>query len=415
MSARLCKARVIAAVIALAPTLASARPSATGFYDGHVAHRATGGLGVASASLHEAKKAVDGTVTLVVGEAAPEPYAVAGRARGRRVLLTGSSATGTKLKWRGKWGAGSSIEGKVKLRALDGTVIRGSLVLVRQGTAPDACSTYFRDAVMGEVLVPVCAQCHVPGGQAGLTGFRVSIDDPSATRQSAAAHIDATDPAASHLLLKPIGALGHGGGVRIAPRGPEYLVLQQWVDMVSQGQCAAGPAGGGPGGGGPGGGGTGSGGTGADLYSANCASCHGTDARGLQGRPDIHCSKSIHDAVRNGLAGGIDTMPAFPSLTDDDIQALQQYLESLCPAGTASGADLYASNCASCHGATGGGGRNVAGVRGPDIRCKEASEFQEKVRNGDGKMPAFPDIDMAAITRIVTYVRTFCSGGAADD
>jgi mono/diheme cytochrome c family protein len=306
------------------------------------------------------------------------------------------------------------MEGKVKLRAPDGAVIRGSLVLVRQGAAPDACSTFFRDRVMGEVLVPVCAQCHVAGGQAGLTRFRVSIDDPNATRQSAAGHIDATDPAASRLLLKPIGGLGHGGGVRIAPDGPEHLVLQEWVGMVTQGECAAGPPGGGPGGGDPGGGGTGSGGTGADLYSANCASCHGSDARGLQGRPDIHCSKNIHVAVRNGLTGTIGTMPAFPNLTDADIQALQQYLDSLCPAGTASGADLYASNCASCHGATGGGGRNAAGVRGPNIRCKDGHDFQEKVRNGDDQMPAFPDIDAAAVSRIAAYVRTFCAGGGDD-
>jgi mono/diheme cytochrome c family protein len=411
MNVRRYNSIALAVAIALAPVSASARPDATGFYDGHVADRGTGGLRVASAMLHQAKKAVDGTVTVGIGEAAVEPYVVQGRTRGRRVFLAGSSATGTKLKWRGRWMAGDRLEGKMKLRAPDGTVIRGSLVLVRQSAAPDACSTFFHDAVMGEVLVPVCAQCHVTGGQAGMTRFRVSIDDPNATRQSAAAHIDAADPAGSRLLLKPIGGLGHGGGVRIAPGGAEHLVLEQWVSMVSQGECTAGPTGGGPGGGGPGGGGTGSGGTGADLYSANCASCHGTDARGLPGYPDIHCNKNIQDAVRNGRVGALRTMPAFPNLTDSDIQALEQYLESLCPAGTASGADLYASNCASCHGATGGGGRNAAGVRGPNVRCKDEHDFQEKVRNGDDEMPAFPDIDAAAVSRIVAYIRTFCSGG----
>ena len=415
MDTRLSATMVIAAAVALAPAGAGARPSTTGFYDGHVADRGTGALSIASASLQDVKKTVDGTLTLAVGAAPGDSFTVQGRARGRRVVLTGSNAAGTRLKWKGKWTAGNTLEGKVKLRALDGTVVRGSLVLVRQATAPDSCSIFFRDTVMGEVLVPVCALCHVPGGQAELTAFRVSIDDAGATRQSVAGQIDATDPAASKLLLKPIGSLGHGGGVRIFPGGPEDLILQQWVDMVSRGECSASPPDGGSGGGGGGGGGTGSGGTGAALYTANCASCHGADARGLQGRPDIHCSKDIYGAVRNGLTGTLGTMPSFPNLTDADIQALQQYLESLCPVGTATGAELYASNCASCHGATGGGGRNAAGVRGPNIQCKEASEFQEKVANGDGKMPAFPELDAAAIGRIVTYVHTFCSGGGGED
>jgi mono/diheme cytochrome c family protein len=107
-------------------------------------------------------------------------------------------------------------------------------------------------------------------------------------------------------------------------------------------------------------------------------------------------------------------MPAFPNLTDADITAIQDYLESLCPADAATGAELFGSNCATCHGTTGAGGRNGAGVRGPDIRCTESHDFLEKVMNGDDEMPAFPELDAAAISRIVGFVHGFCTDGNDD-
>ena len=70
MGARLGLAMMLAAGTAVAPAGAEARSSTTGFYDGHVADRGTGALSIASASLHEAKRAVDGTMTLAVGATA---------------------------------------------------------------------------------------------------------------------------------------------------------------------------------------------------------------------------------------------------------------------------------------------------------------------------------------------------------
>ena len=392
---------------------ASARgqPSASGFFDGVVTDGVTGLASVASAVLNQTKKRIDGTVTMAQSGEGAASYAVRGSVRGRRLKLRGTSDGGATLKWRGKWKGRTAIRGKLTLRGAGGSVRHGMLTLVPRSTAPDACEAYFRDTVMAEVLVPVCAQCHVPGGLAELSNFRVSVDDPAATRQSVARLIDLTTPAASPLLQKPIGALGHGGGIQLAADGPQHLVLQEWVAKVAGGECSAEPPGQGGGGGGSGGGD----GSGVTLYAASCASCHGADARGLDGRPDIHCHKSIYDSVRNGRTGALGDMPPFPNLTDADIAAIQGYLETLCPAGAATGAELFASNCATCHGATGSGGRNGAGVRGPDIRCTESHDFFEKVMNGDDEMPAFPELDAEAISRIVGFVHGFCSDGGSDD
>jgi mono/diheme cytochrome c family protein len=101
-------------------------------------------------------------------------------------------------------------------------------------------------------------------------------------------------------------------------------------------------------------------------------------------------------------------MPSFPELTDAEVALIQGFLETLCPLDAASGAELYAGNCASCHGADAGGGRNGSGVAGPDIRCKGESDVGEKVREGDGDMPAFPELSESAIGRIADLVAGLC-------
>jgi mono/diheme cytochrome c family protein len=249
----------------------------------------------------------------------------------------------------------------------------------------------FRDEVMARILVPVCAQCHVAGGLADATAFRVTATDPLATLASALQQVDAGDPLASRLLQKPLATTPHGGGRQLTAGSAEADLLTRWVQTAVERSCA--------GGGGP----TGPR-TGAELYATECGSCHGADARGLDGRPSIRCKTSIVEPVRNGRG---TLMPAFPGLSDADVAAIQTHLAELC--GTdPTGADLYAANCASCHGAGAAGGRNSAGVAGPDIRCKSAHDIAEKVQEGDDEMPAFPELDAAAIGRIASWIGGYC-------
>ena len=65
---------------------------------------------------------------------------------------------------------------------------------------------------------------------------------------------------------------------------------------------------------------------GKELYDAKCASCHGADAQGGSGPNITHESDShIYRAVQNGDGA----MPAFPELSDDDIDNIIAYIRSL--------------------------------------------------------------------------------------
>ncbi len=80
---------------------------------------------------------------------------------------------------------------------------------------------------------------------------------------------------------------------------------------------------------------------------------------------------------------------------DDMIAALRSRQNSADP-GTA----VYAANCASCHGAAGGGGI------GPSLRLAGLTRdtVAAVVKNGKGAMPAFPDITGKPLDALLTLV-----------
>jgi hypothetical protein len=158
--------------------------------------------------------------------------------RGRRLKLDGTSAGGVALRWRGRLLPDGQLAGKLRLLGAAGRM-KGRLVLARR-TACD--STFFTGQVMGRVLQPICANCHVPGGAAEAANFRVTAGDPLATQQSMDQHIDRDNPSQSRILLKPMGAMPHGGGQQILDGSEEHGILLDWVTRVAEGrQCDAGP------------------------------------------------------------------------------------------------------------------------------------------------------------------------------
>ena len=429
--------------------------------------------GTASGALVQAGGRVTGTLAIELGPVT-DTFDVKGRVEGRRALVVGRHGV-RRLRWRGRWSArANGWRGPLVVR-FGAMRLRATLVLTRtaDGGGPRCGAELFASTVMPVVVEPICSKCHVAGGAAQAAAFRVTLGDPVATAASALAMVDPADPAASRLLAKPRGDVPHGGGRQIAAGSPEEQALLAWIAEVTAPGCDLG-------GGGGGGGATG----GAALYAEACASCHGADARGLDGRPDIRCNRSIHDAVRNGRTGGpAGDMPSFPKLDDAQIAEIQSFLFGLCPVGGASGADLYASNCAtchgpgavgtatapnvrcatrvddalvvgrgarmpsfsalsaperallvgylagacadagrpaadlysgncaSCHGARGGGGTNGLGVYGPNIRCTEVGDYREKIRFGEGAMPAFPGLTPSDATAIAAFARIAgCTG-----
>jgi mono/diheme cytochrome c family protein len=95
-------------------------------------------------------------------------------------------------------------------------------------------------------------------------------------------------------------------------------------------------------------------------------------------------------------------MPSFTSvLTDTEEARIQSFLAPQC---SNQGSALFASNCATCHGTTGQGGRNADGIAGPTIRGADAPEVFDAVVDGYGGMPAIPDLSTAQINAIIGFL-----------
>jgi len=397
---------VLAVLAATAGAAAAQTVDLTGTYGGQLEVTRPRQVAAASGTLTQAGKAVTGTVTITTSlPALNDTYDVRGAVRGSRVRLVGRGASGAHLVWRAAI-VTTGLAGAARLRA-PGAHAAGRLALDRSPTGSTAScdavftqnQAFFVDQVMGQVLEPICATCHVGGGQAQATRLHVTAADPLATARSVALLVDPTTPASSRILQKPLALVAHGGGQQIQSGSPQEQILRQWIDLVAQSHCTAG-------------GGSSGGNTGADLYVANCASCHGGDAAGAPGFPDVRCTvrSRVFNAVRAGR--GSNAMPSFrpAELSDAAVTQIVRYLSGLC---TGRPADVYASNCATCHGANGTGGRNADGVRGSNIRCSGGDLF-EAVRSGGEGMPAFPELSAARVRGLATFLSGSCTGGGGD-
>jgi len=149
---------------------------------------------------------------------------------------------------------------------------------------------------------------------------------------------------------------------------------------------------------------------GGRLFANNCAVCHGADAKGAFGFPNLTDDDWLYggdpETIKTSiLQGRQGVMPAWQAiLGDDGVRDVTGYVRSLShlenPADLAvdldKGEQLYASNCAMCHGAD-GTGLQVLGA--PDLTDKvwlygsSFAQVQQTIRYGrSGKMPAQADL-----------------------
>jgi cytochrome c oxidase cbb3-type subunit 3 len=105
---------------------------------------------------------------------------------------------------------------------------------------------------------------------------------------------------------------------------------------------------------------------GRNLFLNNCAGCHGSDARGAPGFPNLAdkdwqwggSADTVLTSIRDGRAG---VMPGWaPVLGDGGVEDMLAYVMKLSgralPAGNAeAGKKKFAEVCAACHGADGRG------------------------------------------------------------
>lgn len=118
---------------------------------------------------------------------------------------------------------------------------------------------------------------------------------------------------------------------------------------------------------------------GEPLYAANCAACHGKTARGGQAPDLVRSVVVLHDEKDEEIAPLIKNgrpqagMPAFPSLTAEEIHDISQFLKlqvelsanrgtygqtyssvrSQTSGDPRKGQEFFEANCASCHSASG--------------------------------------------------------------
>jgi cytochrome c oxidase cbb3-type subunit 3 len=104
------------------------------------------------------------------------------------------------------------------------------------------------------------------------------------------------------------------------------------------------------------------------LFLNSCAQCHGSDAGGAKGFPNLTdgdwlyggSPENIKTTLINGRAG---VMPPFPQLDSNQIVDVANYVRSLSglpvdESKAARGAEVFKANCVACHGADGKG--NIA-------------------------------------------------------
>jgi cytochrome c oxidase cbb3-type subunit III len=175
---------------------------------------------------------------------------------------------------------------------------------------------------------------------------------------------------------------------------------------------------------------------GAAAFRVHCVQCHGANAAGFEGFPNLTDDEWLWGgdlrAIEFTLAKGVrhpgnaetrqSLMPAYGAtgiLDRGQIDQVTAYVLSLTGREpvNAAGAELYANNCAVCHGPDGGGLRQFGTPSLNDAVWlygdSPAAIRQQIYQPRHGVMPAWEDrLDQATIRMLAAYVHSL--GGGED-
>ena len=177
--------------------------------------------------------------------------------------------------------------------------------------------------------------------------------------------------------------------------------------------------------------------SGAAVFRNNCSQCHGSGAAGAKGYPNLldddwlwgGTFEDIALTVRHGIRNDTDDdarysqMPAYGEILEaDEIDALVETVRGL--AGeehdatlAAAGAEIFADNCAACHGETGMGDREQGAPNLTDaiwLYGGDRETLHETITNARfGVMPAWgPRLTDAQVNAVSAYVHQLGGGEA---
>jgi len=151
---------------------------------------------------------------------------------------------------------------------------------------------------------------------------------------------------------------------------------------------------------------------GGRLFASNCSVCHGSDAKGAFGFPNLTDkdwrwggeAETIKASIMNGRHG---VMPAWAEVIGDqgvaDVAAFVltnldgRSLPEGNKADVVKGKEIFAANCVACHGPE---GKGTPAMGAPDLTHPQAfiygssfAQLQQTIRYGrQGQMPAQADI-----------------------
>jgi cytochrome c oxidase cbb3-type subunit 3 len=175
---------------------------------------------------------------------------------------------------------------------------------------------------------------------------------------------------------------------------------------------------------------------GRTLFAENCAPCHGAGGQGAPGYPNLADDSwmwggdlaAIEQTVRYGVRSGheqarVSEMPRFGTdglLDRGQISDVTEYVLSLSAGATDTaavqrGATVFAENCASCHGETGAGNRELGAPALNDAIWlyggDKAGIVQQVAAPRHGVMPTWSGrLDDVSIKLLSVYVHSLGGG-----
>lgn len=163
------------------------------------------------------------------------------------------------------------------------------------------------------------------------------------------------------------------------------------------------------------------------LYAINCSVCHGSDARGAFGFPNLTDNEWIWggtpEQIRTTLNQGRQAaMPAWLAIIGDDgVRSTAAYVREMAGletdgVDTTLGAQVFNTNCVACHGPEGKGNALIGSPNLTDdvwLYGSSMLQIQQTLRYGrNGNMPSQAHLGEDKIHMLTAYVYSLSQGDA---